>query len=128
MDQTVPGLARAIRGKVVIDATNQFGGPTAHSQTLRDLGTNQTPIYRAFNSLGFENFRDPKYGDDVADLFFAGPEPRPADGRRSDLRRRPARDLCRADVELVDNVLRLWFALVRDQGMGRGTAFKVLTR
>jgi len=32
-----------------------------------------------------------------------------------------------SQLDIVDNLLRLWFALVRGQGYGRRVAFKVLT-
>lgn len=128
MDATVAALARDIRGKVVIDATNRFGGGAMHSMALQDLGFADTPVYRAFNSLGYENFRDPKHGDEVADLFYSGPD---GPGRAgvdlliSDIGLRPI--YVGTDPELVDGVLRLWFALAVGQKMGRRVAFKVLS-
>jgi 8-hydroxy-5-deazaflavin:NADPH oxidoreductase len=129
MDETVATLQRLLEGKVIIDATNRIGAPTPHSTALKERTTDATPVYRAFNSLGWENFRDPHYGDDVADLFYAGPEgPGRAvvEGLISDVGLRPI--YVGTDADLVDSVLRLWFALVRGQNMGRGLAFKVLQR
>jgi len=129
MAETVPPLARDLRGRVVIDATNRVGAPVAHSDVLAGLATDEIPVFRAFNSLGWENFKDPRYGDEVADLFYAGPDgaSRPIVERLiSDIGLRPI--YVGPDAELVDNVLRLWMALVRGQGMGRGVAFKVLRR
>jgi 8-hydroxy-5-deazaflavin:NADPH oxidoreductase len=129
MDATVPDLERALRGKVIVDATNRVGHTPAHSAALQKIATETTPVYRAFNSLGFENFRDPHYGSDVADLFYAGPD---GPGRMlvetliSDIGLRPI--YVGDDPEIVDNVLRLWFALSSGQKMGRGVAFKVLRR
>jgi predicted dinucleotide-binding enzyme len=128
MDETVPRLAGSLQGRVVIDATNRIGVPKAHSEALWALAPG-VAVFRAFNSLGWENFRDPHYGDDVADLFFAGPvgAARGTDaGLILDVGLRPI--YTGTDPDLVDGVLRLWFALVRGQGMGRGVAFKVLTR
>lgn len=129
MDETVSTLQRLLEGKVIIDATNRISAPTPHSTALLERATTDTPVFRAFNSLGWENFRDPHYGDDVADLFYAGPEgPGRAvvEGLIADVGLRPI--YVGADPELVDSVLRLWFALVRGQNMGRGLAFKVLQR
>lgn len=129
MDKMVADLARQLRGKVVIDATNHLGRAKAHSQALLELAADGTPVYRAFNSLGFENFKDPRYGDDVADLFYAGPQ---GPGRAAvealigDVGLRPI--YVGNDPELVDSVLRLWFALAVHQKLGRGLAFKVLRR
>jgi predicted dinucleotide-binding enzyme len=129
MEAMVADLGRLIRGNVVIDATNSVGRPKMYSQALRDLAVKGTPVYRAFNSLGFENLKDPHYGDDVADLFYAGPE---GPGRAAvealiaDVGLRPI--YVGTDPDLVDGVLRLWFALAIQQKMGRGLAFKVLQR
>lgn len=129
MDETVAGLERALRGRMLIDATNRFDGPKAHSQALLDLQSADTPVYRAFNSLGVENFRDPSYGDEVADLFYSGPDgPRWADMEKLivDVGLHPI--YVGTDPDLVDSVLRLWFALSVGRKMGRHLAFKVLTR
>jgi len=129
MDETVPALAPSLEGKVVIDATNRIGAPKAHSEPLWALAADGLAVFRAFNSLGWENFENPRYGDDVADLFYAGPagEARGVvDSLILDVGLRPI--YVGTDPDLVDSVLRLWFALVRGQGMGRGVAFKVLTR
>jgi predicted dinucleotide-binding enzyme len=129
MDDTVSHLADSLQGRVVIDATNRIGAPKAHSEALWALAADGLAVFRAFNSLGWENFENPRYGDDVADLFYAGPtgEARGVvDSLILDVGLRPI--YTGTDPDLVDGVLRLWFALVRGQGMGRGVAFKVLTR
>jgi predicted dinucleotide-binding enzyme len=129
IDETVAGLGTALEGRVIIDATNRIGAPKAHSIALQNRATDDTPVFRAFNSLGWENFRDPHYGDDVADLFYSGPDgPARAtvEGLIADIGLRPI--YTGTDPEVVDGVLRLWFALVRGQSLGRGVAFKVLTR
>jgi predicted dinucleotide-binding enzyme len=129
MDDTVSHLADSLQGRVVIDATNRIGAPKAHSEALWALAADGLAVFRAFNSLGWENFENPRYGDDVADLFYAGPAGKArgvVDSLILDVGLRPI--YTGTDPDLVDGVLRLWFALVRGQGMGRGVAFKVLTR
>jgi len=129
MEETVRDLGRSLRGKVIVDATNRVGAPIPHAEALASISSSETPVFRAFNSLGWENFKDPHYGSDVADLFFAGQDGpgRPViEGLIKDVGLRPI--YVGTDFDLVDDVLRLWMALVRGQGMGRALAFKVLTR
>jgi predicted dinucleotide-binding enzyme len=128
MDTTIPELSGDLTGRTVIDATNRFDTPTAHNQALQDLASDDTPVYRAFNSLGVENFRDPRYGDEIADLFFAGPDGRArsvVESLISDVGLRPI--YVGRDPDLVDSVLRLWFALTTER-KSRDLAFKLLTR
>src|SRR5438046_15144 len=69
MDETVAGLEAALPGRILIDATNQVRAAKVRSAALEAIETKATPVFRAFNSLGWEIFADPKFGDDVADLF-----------------------------------------------------------
>ena len=67
--------------------------------------------------------------DDVADLFYAGPDipaRETVEGLIADVGLRPM--YAGADADVVDASLRLWFALVSARNAGRGMAFKVLTR
>jgi len=133
---TVPGPAVAgliaehtgpLAGKLIIDATNKIGGDgpaNSHTDVAAVTGARYA---RVFNSLGVENLADPHFGTETADMIYSAPE---AD--------RPAvEDLIRAvglrpvyagegAHEVVDGVLRLWFALAIGQGRGRHLAFRVL--
>jgi 8-hydroxy-5-deazaflavin:NADPH oxidoreductase len=129
MDSTLAGLEHALPGKILVDATNQVRAAKARSAALEAIGNEATPVFRAFNSLGWEIFANPKFGDDVADLFYAGPDV-PArhtvKALISDVGSRPI--YVGADADVVDGALRLWFALVTNLKAGRGVALKVLTR
>ncbi len=87
-------------------------------------------VYRAFNTLGWDNFADPTFDGVAADLFYAGPD---GEARAmveqliADIGMRPIRLGGTDEVALVDSVLPLWFALASGQRMGRHLAFKVLT-
>lgn len=88
-------------------------------------------LYRAFNSVGWENFADSRFGDTDADLLYTGPSG-------------PSRQLVETLIEatglrpvlvgdndkaaIVDNLASLWFALAFGQGLGRNLGFKILTR
>jgi predicted dinucleotide-binding enzyme len=130
MADTVAALGGALGGKVVIDATNNMGGGSVSSVDAIAAAAPDADVYRAFNTLGWENFADPTFGGVHADLFYAGPDgPSQATAERliADVGLRPIRIGGADKVPLLDSVLRLWFALASEQGMGRHLAFKVLT-
>jgi 8-hydroxy-5-deazaflavin:NADPH oxidoreductase len=120
--------ARAIRGSLVVDAANNFGGEgPANSYDAIIAAVPDARYARAFNSLGFENLSDPTFGDTKADMFFsAGEADRgavealiEAVGLRPVYTGEGAHDV-------VDGVGALWFALAIGQKRGRHLAFKVL--
>jgi hypothetical protein len=116
----------ALRDKLIIDATNRIGGDgsaNAHAA----LSSVTSRYARAFNTLGWENFEDPHFGDVVADLFYSAPE---ADKETvetliSAVGLRP-QYLGDGQQEVVDGLLRIWFALVVGQKRPRRLALRVL--
>jgi hypothetical protein len=131
MQETIEANASVLNGKIVIDAANRMGGGPMNSAAAFAAHAPGARVYRAFNSLGWENFDNPMFGDIQADLFYCGPagESRAAvEGLIRDVGLRP---VCVGDigqVGLVDAIGSLWFALAFGQGMGRNLAFKALTR
>jgi predicted dinucleotide-binding enzyme len=127
----VAGLARehapALGGKLVVDAANNIGGNgPANSHDAVTAAAPGVRYARAFNSLGFENLQNPRYGDVVGDMFFSSPE---ADrGIVEQLIEavglRPVY-LGEGTHALLDDLLRLWFTLSRREGR-RHFAFKVV--
>jgi 8-hydroxy-5-deazaflavin:NADPH oxidoreductase len=127
----VAGLARehgqALGGKLVVDAANNIAG--AGPANSHDAVTAAAPgirYARAFNTLGFENLQNPRYGDVVGDMFFSSPE---AD--RGTLQQlieavglRPVY-LGDGTHALLDDLLRIWFTLSRLSGQ-RHFALKVV--
>src|SRR5690242_11981689 len=65
---------KALDGKVVIDATNNFRAPSANSWPEVSKLVPNAHLYRAFNSLGWDVFAKPVVGGEKADLFYAGPD------------------------------------------------------
>jgi 8-hydroxy-5-deazaflavin:NADPH oxidoreductase len=121
--------AEALAGPLVVDAANDIGGagPANHHDAL----TAAVPglrYARAFNSLGWENFAEPRFGDTVGDLFFSSAEADRAvvESLIEAVGLRPIY-LGEGQQEVVDGVLRLWFALAIGQRRGRHLAFRVLT-
>jgi 8-hydroxy-5-deazaflavin:NADPH oxidoreductase len=128
----VPDLVRehagALAGKLVVDATNRIGGPgPAHNHDAITSAVPTARYARAFNSLGFENLADPRFGDTVADLFFSSSEEdRPVvETLAAAVGARPVY-VGEGQQDVVDGVLRLWFALAIGQKRGRHLAFRVL--
>ncbi len=116
----------ALSGQLVVDATNQIGGggPANAHATIVDAVPGAR-YARAFNTLGWENFAEPAFGDAVADMFFSS----------SDADRPLVEELITAvglrpvhvgedAQDVVDGLLPLWFALSRSYG--RHVAFKLL--
>jgi len=75
VDQTVAEYTSLLDGKVIIDAANKMGtgGPPNSLASLQALTPNAR-VYRAFNTLGWENFENPVINGVQADLFFCGPD------------------------------------------------------
>ncbi len=111
--------AKALDGKIVIDATNNVRAASAN--TWADLATVAlgAKLYRAFN---------PVVGGVQADLFYCGAE---GGGREvverliGDAGLRPIWVGGADQADTVDGALRLWFVLSRHRG--RRIAFKLLS-
>ena len=131
MDATIAQYASQLDGKIVIDAANNIGASAPNSFAALQQHTPHARIYRAFNTLGWENFANPLFDGTPADLFYCG-----TDGASratveqliSDIGLRPISLGGVEQVGVVDSVLGLWFALAIGQGKGRHLAFKALTR
>jgi hypothetical protein len=131
MEETIAAHGPALAGKIVVDAGNRMGGGPMNSSAALAAHAPGAQVYRAFNSLGWENFANPQFGAIQADLLYCGPD---GQGQAvveqliGDVGLRPVRVGDLGQVGLVDMVGSLWFALAFGQGMGRHLAFKVLTR
>lgn len=131
MDETIQAHAEALGSKIVIDAANRMGGAMMSSAAAFAAHAPEAKVYRAFNSLGWENLQNPWFGDVQADLFYCGPGGEAQAVVEQLIRNvelRPVRLGDLSQVHLVDSIGSLWFALAFGQGMGRHLAFKVLTR
>jgi predicted dinucleotide-binding enzyme len=120
--------AAALESLLIVDATNRIGGPgPAHSRDAVLAAVPTARYARAFNTVGWENFAEPRFGETAADLFYSADEAdRPAlEALIQAVGLRPA--YVGADQQdVVDGVLRLWFALAIGQQRGRRLAFRVL--
>jgi len=133
---TVPGPAvaglvsehaGALTGKLIIDSANNIGGGGPANSYQQISAVPGTRYARVFNTLGWENFADPVFGTETADMIYSAQEAdRPAvEDLITAVGLRPVYAGDGAH-EVVDGVLRLWFALAVGQGRGRHLAFRVL--
>jgi predicted dinucleotide-binding enzyme len=131
MAEAIPAVATGLAGKIVIDATNKVGEGDLNSLDVIARYVPSARAYRAFNTVGWENFADPKYGDVVGDLVFCGPDGDPRETVEQVIGATGLRPVYVGDggkAGVVDGVAALWFALAFERGMGRGVGFKILTR
>jgi 8-hydroxy-5-deazaflavin:NADPH oxidoreductase len=120
----------ALDGVVVLDASNTIGagGPMHHAAAFAEHAPGAQMV-RAFNTLGWENFADPAFGEERCDLFWCGPAGAASDVAEriiGDVGLRPVRVGGPEAVGAVDGVAALWFALVRETGGKRRIAFRTL--
>ena len=130
----VAGVAAAfgagLDGKILIDATNRIGSEVMNNVAVLAEHAPRAQIYRAFKSLGWENFEEPRLAGEQIDLFFCGPEGAAREQVEGLIRAVGLRPIYVGDlgqVTAVDNITRLYFALAMGQGHGRRLGFKVLT-
>jgi predicted dinucleotide-binding enzyme len=122
---------KALEGKILIDATNQFGALVVNNLEAFETYVPTAQVYRAYNSLGWEIFESPEFGSVVADLFYSGPDGASRTRMEELIRDSGLEPVWVGDndrIQLVDNIGSLWVTLAFRQGYGRGVAFKLLSR
>jgi predicted dinucleotide-binding enzyme len=134
VDEFVAAHGAELDGKLVVDAANRIGASLAEHRPMNSVeelaaAAPAAAVYRAFNSLGWENYADPVIDGVQADLLFAGPTDRRAEAEAliADVGLRPVYVGDLDKVELVDALTALWATLAYGQGMGRRLFFKVVT-
>jgi len=124
----------AVAGKVIIDATNAIRTKPEHYDTAYHAfeALTEAEVVKCFNSTGFENMNDPKYGDVQLDMFMAGSSDQAkavAVQLSQDAGFEQCYDFGGADqVVLLEKFALSWINLAIFQGMGRGIGFKILKR
>jgi predicted dinucleotide-binding enzyme len=122
--------ADSLADKIVLDATNHFGGPDINNVSTIRASAPRARVFRAFNSLGWEIFAQPRIAGEQVDLFYCGPD---EEGRAAlevliaDVGLRPVWVGDLDHVSLVDNLGALWVHLVVRRGMPRNIALRLLT-
>ena len=126
---TVAANKDQLDGKIIIDATNKIREAEMNCFAVFAEYTPQASLFRVFNSLGWENFADPTFNGEQADHFYcgdSGPAQEIVHSLVADIGLRPIYIGGRDQVGVVDNLVRLYFALAIGQGYGRHLAFKTL--
>jgi predicted dinucleotide-binding enzyme len=129
VETVAQNYAAQLNGRIIIDAANRMGEDSMHNLAHFQQHAPQAQVYRAFNSLGWENFAEPNFNGIQADLFYCGPD---GDARTkveqliSDVGLRPIYLGGNDQLGLLDSIASLWFALAFGQKKGRRLAFKVL--
>jgi predicted dinucleotide-binding enzyme len=131
MPEVLAKLGDALADKVVIDASNNVQRTPPSSVDLIIAAAPGARVFRAFNSVGWENMTNPYFGGEQADMLYCGNDDHGAaqlvEQLIADVGFRPIRVGGLEELPTVDGLLQLWFALAVRGGRGRRLAFKVLT-
>lgn len=131
----VEQMGSQAEGKIIIDAMNSVRvGPEPYANTFEALKSlaKGARVVKCFNTTGFENMRNPQYGNMAIDMFMAG-----SSEKGKALTRQLALDAGFAEcydfggdekAALLEQFALCWINLAIMQGHGRGIAFKVLRR
>lgn len=129
VDDVMQVNATAINRKVIIDATNRFDGKVGNNiETIKTYAP-QSPVYRAFNTMGWEVFADPHFGRQIVDVFFTGPDDENRDRMEELIADTGGRPIWIGDNDLAyitDSLVKLWITLAHQRNMGRRIGLKLL--
>lgn len=123
-------------GKIVVDSMNivKGRGPEGYRTTAQAIldHTHTRDVVKCFNTTGFNNMLNPRYGEQVLDVFVAGDSER---GKAAAIRL--AKDAGFAECydvggnehfELMEQFAWFWINLAMFRGLGREIGFKLLRR
>lgn len=123
-----------VEGKVIIDASNAVSSKPDPYPTVYHclIDTTNAHIVKCFNSTGYENIKNPIYGDTAIDMFMAGESQQAKDIAKQlalDCGFGRCIDIGGTDkVQLLEYMALAWINLAIMQKMGRNIAFKILER
>ncbi|MCK6605134.1 MAG: NAD(P)-binding domain-containing protein [Ignavibacteriaceae bacterium] len=125
----------ALKYKTVIDATNSvFRNPEPYKTAFEGIKavTGCENVVKCFNTTGFENMANPRYGDIGIDMFMAGSSAEAKSVARKlslDIGFEECYDFGGDDkVALLEQFAMSWINLAIMQKHGRGIAFKLIRR
>lgn len=123
-------------GKIIVDSMNivMGRGPQGYKHTSDAIleNTQSHDVVKCFNTTGFNNMQNPKYGEVSLDLFVAGDSVK---GKKIAIQL--AKDAGFAECydiggndkfELMEQFAWFWINLAMFQGQGREIGFKLLKR
>lgn len=130
LKETVAKLGATLAGKIIIDATNNISQADMGGIATITAAAPQAKLFRAFNTLGWENFETADLGGTQIDLFYcgeSGADRETVDQLIADVGLRPIYIGGLDKAPVLDALTRLWFTLAYEQGYSRRLAFKMLT-
>lgn len=130
VEEVVRKNASIMGGKIIIDATNNFSAPVISNIEVISNHVTGANIFRAFNSLGWEVFANPRFGEITADHYYCGPDNEARTQVEQLIAEVGVNPIYVGDLEkavVVDSLGTLWITLVSQRGVGRHMAFKMLT-
>jgi len=125
----------SLKNKIIIDATNAvFKKPEPYKTAFEGIKkeTGCDDVVKCFNSTGFENMENPKYGDVAIDMFAAG-----SSAKAKEIAKYLSLDAGFAEcydfggdekVEQLEQFALSWINLAIMQKHGRNIAFKLLRK
>ncbi|MCI4650904.1 NAD(P)-binding domain-containing protein [Phaeodactylibacter sp.] len=124
------------QGKIIIDTMNivMGRGPKGFSNTSAALlaNTAATDVVKCFNTTGYNNIKDPRYGGTALDAFVAGDSKEGKEAAISlagDAGFAACYDIGGNDkFDLMEQFAFFWINLAMMQGHGREIGFKLLKR
>ncbi|MCB9100600.1 MAG: NAD(P)-binding domain-containing protein [Anaerolineales bacterium] len=129
VNETLAQLGSTLADKIIIDATNQISQADMSAVATIAAAAPQAKLFRAFNTLGWENFETPELDSVQIDLFYCGESSagqETVDQLIADIGLRPVYLGGLDKAPVLDALTRLWFTLAYEQGNGRRLAFKML--
>ncbi|MCU0432962.1 MAG: NAD(P)-binding domain-containing protein [Bacteroidia bacterium] len=123
-------------GKIIIDAMNivMGRGPAGYTNTASAIldHTQTRDVVKCFNTTGFNNMKNPVYGQTALDLFVAGDSEKGREAAIS-LAHDAGFENCYSvggndKFELMEQFAWFWINLAMFQGAGREIGFKLLKR
>lgn len=124
-----------LKNKIIIDATNSvFVQPEPYKTAYDGIKkeTSNDKVVKCFNTTGFENMVDPKYGNESADMFAAS-----SNIEAKNIVIKLAEEVGFAKcydfggddkVELLEQFALSWINLAVIQKNGRNIAFKIISK
>jgi predicted dinucleotide-binding enzyme len=88
-------------------------------------------VVKAFNTTGFENMQNPRYGENAVTMFYAGDDPeakKVVNGLAKDLGFDPIDAGGLPEAHALEILASFWGNLAYAQKMGRGIAFRLMRR
>lgn len=130
-------MTLALTGKILIDCTNPAKeflsldhSAGSGAEQVAQLAP-EAKVVKAFNTTGFENMQNPKYGGEIVTMFYAGND---ADAKKvvhslaKDLGFDPVDAGGLAQAHTLEILASFWGNLAYAQKMGRGIAFRLMRR